>query len=51
LSDDANYDRVRLRSGWLDLDCDDAGVWRIRWTPDPGHRLAELLELWRLLQG
>jgi hypothetical protein len=34
---DNNYRRERLRSGWLDLHRDEAGVWRLSWTPDPGH--------------
>jgi hypothetical protein len=32
-----DYKRVRLRSGWLDLNRDETGIWRLRWTPDEGH--------------
>jgi len=27
---------VRLKSGWLDLNRDQSGVWRLSWAPDPG---------------
>ncbi len=33
---DANYDRKRLPNGWIDLNRDEGGVWRIRWAPDEG---------------
>ena len=36
MSDDPNYDRKRLKSGWIDVNRDEGGVWRIRWAPDEG---------------
>ena len=36
MSDDPNYDRKRLKSGWIDVNRDEGGVWRISWAPDEG---------------
>ena len=36
MSDDRNYDRKRLKSGWIDVNRDEGGVWRISWAPDEG---------------
>jgi hypothetical protein len=34
---DEDYRRKRLTNGWIDLNRDDEGIWRISWEPDPGH--------------
>jgi hypothetical protein len=35
MADDENYERVRVKDGWLDFHRDDEGVWRISVLPDP----------------
>ncbi len=34
---DPNYDRERLQNGWIDMNRDDKGNWRISWKPDEGQ--------------
>ena len=36
MTEDPNYDRKRLKSGWIDVNRDEGGVWRISWATGQG---------------